>query len=154
MNRRLLFLIVICLVCRPAVARIGETDAEVANRYGAPTDVKNGYYPNHKLRLYEFNGFTILVHFYNGISQSEAFQKAGKEEMTDNEVLGLMRANAGSGRWEATYADQRIAEFKSGDERYAMCEKGIGYLLMETVAFKSWLAKAKAAAEQQNMSGF
>jgi hypothetical protein len=154
MKIHLLLIALICLCYRCALACIGETEAQIAGRYGSPTAVKDGYAPNHKLQLYEFSGYTILVHFIGGKSQSEAFQKARREEMSPTEIATLLKANAISGEWEPTWSNDRFSEFRLGDRLYAGCEPGIGYLVIETFVFKEWVKKAKTASERQSLGGF
>jgi hypothetical protein len=90
--------IVLCLVLS-AQGRLGETPEQIATRHGAPIksyrDIKGrlGY-------IYHSRGYSIIVQFTNGISQSEVFSKDDDVEITQAEWDAMMAENAPPGeKW-------------------------------------------------------
>lgn len=93
-----IFLTTLCLAVS-ADARLGDTAAKVTERYGKPSqtyrDVKGriGY-------IHRSDGWIILVHYIDGISQSEVYAKENDAELTESELQAKLSAKASGDKWE------------------------------------------------------
>jgi hypothetical protein len=79
-------------------ARIGETEAQIAARYGQsigdiPTEAFG------KVRGFMQPGYVVGVAFVNGVSEMEMFSKNDQSEMSANEIENLLETN-GAGEWK------------------------------------------------------
>ena len=82
-----------------ASARIGETEEEIAARYGKPVaDIPTQAFGN--VRGFKSNEYIVGVAFVNGVSNMEMFSKTDQSDMTATEIKNLLQAN-GPGEWKA-----------------------------------------------------
>ena len=79
-----------------AFARIGDTTEQADKSYGRPLETTRNNVEN---RRYAFHGYTVIVSFEGGISQCEVYQRSDNYRMTEAEIRGWLRANAGSSEW-------------------------------------------------------
>jgi hypothetical protein len=82
-----------------AHARLGETPAQVAARFGTCIDstiIKNGADAGLDLRQFNKQGFTILV-WFEGVSVAEDYQTC---RLTENQIETLLSDNCGGYHWK------------------------------------------------------
>src|SRR5438552_7496697 len=86
------------LLVSSSVARIGETEAQIEQRYGQPVPAAN---PQPDRKVYKFKGFTISVVFRDGKSWQEQIWKGEDMSMEPSVIKAFLAANAPSGtHWE------------------------------------------------------
>lgn len=83
----------------PAHAVIGETESQIAKRYGKtigdiPTEAFG------PCRGFMLPGYVVGVALMNGVSSMEMFSKNDQSEMTPKEIETLFKAN-GPGEWKS-----------------------------------------------------
>ena len=82
-----------------ASARIGETEAEIAARYGTSLgDIPTQAFG--KVRAFMSSGYVVGVAFVNGVSNMEMFSKTDQSDMTATQIKDLLKAN-GTDEWKA-----------------------------------------------------
>lgn len=84
-----------------AAARIGETEAEIKARYGAPIFTLPSQDDAGLTKCYLSDGFSIAVTYVAGRSAREMLAKADKSEITEKEINRLLEANSGGSSWNA-----------------------------------------------------
>ncbi len=84
-----------------AAARIGETEAEIKARYGAPILTLPAQDDAGLTKCYLSDGFSIAVTYVAGRSAREMLAKADKSEITEKEINRLLQANSGGSSWHA-----------------------------------------------------
>lgn len=117
-----------------AFARIGETETQIAKRFGAPiTSLKESGCVS---RAYVFQGFHVLVSFENGISSGESYSHSNGMPLLEPEIRTLLQANSGSGTWRTVSAEGFTTIYKSSDrQRVASYEALERKLLITTQGF-------------------
>src|SRR5579862_4624700 len=81
-----------------ALARIGETEAEIEARYGKsfPVEATNGL----PTKVYTFGGMLIRVVYLDGKSAVEHYSHDGSNDaLSDNEISKILDANGGGKKW-------------------------------------------------------
>jgi hypothetical protein len=134
----------VALTTSSLFARIGETEAECAARYGEP--VKKG--SNHSL-LCQKSDLNIFITFFDGKADAIAYWKIAKgKPLSENEVEILLNNNSGGVPWKkrAVISMDREWETENG-ELLATYDTGEHMLMVGT---KDYLArqKAKRAAKE------
>ena len=99
--KRIIFALLITAALLPAsraVARVGETEAQVEARYGKPyaRDVQRG-----SLRLFAYrkDDMEIGVIYQDGKSAAELYSKRDKSALSDTEIRVLLDANSAGASW-------------------------------------------------------
>lgn len=93
------------LLAIPAYARIGETVQEIQTRYGKALKGVKAEYPATVAGIYEKNGFSIIVGFYQNKSYYEQFKKidltkkAPALPIDQLEQETLLKANCSGCNW-------------------------------------------------------
>ena len=87
-----------------AFARLGETEAEIATRYGkstggAPADIVAAYSPAAPVRTYEKAGLRIYVAFLDGRSVAEVYGRLDGAAIADADRAPLLEANRSGSAW-------------------------------------------------------
>ncbi len=106
--RTLCLTLAIVAFARPVQARLGESEAESQNRYGAPKPELIG--PQEKPLLegakqlaYSFEGWRIRVAFLNDAAVRVEYlhipESGGLKKMSDKEVQGILEAEKGRFSW-------------------------------------------------------
>ncbi len=72
------------------MARIGETEQQIAERYGQPYETANGYVANHKTRMYDAKNYRIMVDFVDGKSACEDFMSKDRHAFSATETSTLV----------------------------------------------------------------
>jgi hypothetical protein len=90
--------LVFILVSLPALARLGETNVQIMQRYGP---VQKRYDDGTSLwhAGYLFKDYAILVYYTNNISQAECVSPVSARTISDDEREELMKNIGGSGNW-------------------------------------------------------
>jgi hypothetical protein len=142
------------LLAVPSFARIGETEAQIEKRYGAPQDtIKNSY---GKRCRYRFGGFYVFVDFEHGISQMEVYQKKDWSVITPTETVSLLSANSGGAKWtnpELVDGDY-IAHTTSRPRRVAVYHPGSRDLMSTSKDYIDRAADSINAIARKKMEGF
>ncbi len=97
--RTLAQLFLLACICGSVEARLGDTATKVEERYGKPVEI----YRDVKGRIghvHRSDGWIVLVHYIDGVSQSEVYAKEGDAELSDSELQAKLSANASGGKWE------------------------------------------------------
>ena len=71
----LILFVSLILTANASFAKIGESEAQVDDRYGKPAGKWDDYLGYKK--LYHWRGYNVMVTFFDGVSQREMFDKAG-----------------------------------------------------------------------------
>jgi hypothetical protein len=90
-----------------AFARIGETEAQIENRYGKPISSS----PSTKGYLY--NDFFIIVTFDNCVSGIETFERRNRAPLSDVEIGSLLEANGGGTKWDEPIRNRFEVHYKA-----------------------------------------
>ena len=90
--------LVLILVSLPAVARLGETNVQIWQRYGR---VQKRYEDGTNLwhAGYLFKNYAIIVYYTNNISEAECFSPVSARTIGDDERKELMKEIGGDGNW-------------------------------------------------------
>lgn len=92
-----------CLVAITAVARLGETDAEISKRYGAlQKRIEDG--TNKWKGAYLFKDYKIMVSFETNRSVTEMLAPLNNRKFEPAEVTALRDAIGGAGAWTERYS--------------------------------------------------
>lgn len=99
-----------------AQARIGETEAELAQRYGKPVRMIKTASGDEAAQVYRFHGFEITVTIDDaGQCQAEWYKKLDGAALEASEILALAKANAGNQPCSKTENLTETVGFMCGD---------------------------------------
>lgn len=83
-------------------ARLGESEADIQNRYGNPIALLPSRAGDTGLtKCYSAKGLIVSVTFVNGGSAREIFTKTDKSSMSPGEIQNMLKANVGDSPWKA-----------------------------------------------------
>jgi hypothetical protein len=108
-----------------AFARIGETEAQIENRYGRSASSFRS------TKGYFYKDFFIIVTFDNGVSGIETYEKRNGTPMSAAEIRKLLEANGGGTKWhepihngfEFQYKEKtRFAEYNAATNTLTIAE--------------------------------
>lgn len=141
MTLRIITLVAATFLASSALARIGETDAQIELRYGQPVPAAN---PQPDRKVYKYKGFTIVVVYLDGRSNQEQIWKGEATSMEPSVIKGLLAANASAGtRWERYGGDN---SWKRSDGK-AMADVIAGTFTVSAIK-KGQLEKAEKMVDQ------
>jgi hypothetical protein len=107
MNRKSVLVVAAVAIASGALARIGETKAELEARYKAPAKVVPGpaFVDGQSCAMYTNAGFMVFVQFQRGRSAHEMYQKTGPKPgefpaISPTELAGILKANSAGAKWE------------------------------------------------------
>jgi hypothetical protein len=171
---RLFLALVSCAALR-ASARLDESEAESAQRYGAP--MKTLEDPLHYTPLfdgaichtYQFQGWTIRVAFINDravrITYSKIITKDVKPAIQDDELQAILAGEAGGGQWRKVapssgggFQQAMLAavlqskEFVNTNGNHAQMDNPFYNLTLETPMAKAFIQARAAAKERQRQN--
>jgi hypothetical protein len=153
------------LVTTTAYARLGETVQEVETRYGKPLRNFKSESPATVAKVYEKNGFRIIVGFYQDKSYYEQFWKPDPKKpnsflpISETERETLLRANCAGCQWE-----KNTPIFTSGGDYYettynrsdglvrATYDDGAGRLMFTIRSLQKEIEDKQR--EKENLKGF
>ena len=153
-------IISMALVASSAFGRIGETEQEVEARYGSPQTVTGSRTDElgNEVRAYKFHDFWVVVSFVKGISESETFSKAKRDEKLERkEIEAILAVYANPAvKWEPSelaIASKGFDEHTSDGRLYAVHISGYSLIVMTTNYKQQRLASAKKR-EEERLKGF
>jgi hypothetical protein len=91
-------ILLLLALCLPALARLGESNVEIRQRYG-PVLKRIEQGTNTWMGCYMFKEYTVGVVFKNNVSQCEILQPVEQRKFTDDEADALLAGIAGKGKW-------------------------------------------------------
>ena len=112
MKQTLAAILTIAVLVPCAQARIGETAAEIATRYGEGKKSRDRLAGAETFK-YQKNGFTIEVIFSNGKSIWEIFHRDDKD-ISDDEIKEILKLNADNHGWRE---DKKAKRWIRGDKK-------------------------------------
>jgi hypothetical protein len=140
------------LLTMPAWARLGETEDQCVSRYGAAIKtIQAGEKGPYKSLIFLKNEYYLAVEFIDGKAGLIYFTKAGRPDLSDNEIQVLLDANSGGQKW--TKSDQvSINPLWTRDDgaiaQYKTLEKTLALYSKEMLAA---MEQAKRDAEKRNL---
>ena len=102
------------LTAATASARIGETAAEIENRYGKPGPSVGTDELGHQTSQYLFSGYKIIVTFVGGKSEREKYSKEDESRLWTDDINSLLTMNVTNG---ATWKNTVSGKWKSSDDK-------------------------------------
>lgn len=109
------------LLAAPAFARIGETEAQCAARYGQVVSQVSSTKPDAHGNVYTVGNFRVAIYFLNGKASCILVSKFDKSLFTRDELEILMGANSGGLQWikisDIGKPPHTLQEFARTDER-------------------------------------
>lgn len=145
-------LLSVCCLVSTASARIGETPAECAARYGEPVS----FDADEQSQTFRKGDMMIVAYFYEGLCSQILFTKLERgEELSDNEIEVLLDANGGGRKWKprTTFGVDRFWDAEDGD-RLAQYAAGNDILVICTSAHLERDEAKRKKAEREKLNGF
>ncbi|MFZ4394181.1 MAG: hypothetical protein ACOYOU_00985 [Kiritimatiellia bacterium] len=151
-----LFVAIAVLLPAYSFARIGETPEQCKTRYGSPlsTNEIGGL-------LFRKGPLLFQVTFFEGKCDSIIFNKEEKNvlgkpaEMSDNEIVIILKANGGDRKWKALPVSPTMKVWKTEDGTitavYTFFENGLAIITEEYV--KRQMA-SESAKDKKGLEGF
>lgn len=92
-------LFVFACITANAFGVLGETEDDLAKRYGKQTKTGSSSLPGVSIRGYTYGSYTVIVGVLNGRAAYEMYAKRDGTKITPNDVAALMNANANGHMW-------------------------------------------------------
>src|SRR5437899_8353913 len=129
-----------------AYARIGETEDAIAQRYGKPIILKDGYNARHKIGSYEFKNYAITVDFIDGRSAREYFKTKDRTPLSAEERQVILAANGDLNQWVLTAGNEVVNywDYRLGGTLSAFFDDRRCSALLELAGTQAFLERAKA----------
>ncbi|MDD3887052.1 MAG: hypothetical protein PHI35_09275 [Victivallaceae bacterium] len=152
MKNFLIAAVVIILGAETASARLGETEAQIAERYGSPSRCKPGMFsPADFVNVYKANGFTIFVAFQNDASVLEMFSRADGGQISPEEFATLRAANSYGMSWQDLDGNAWRRSDSAAVAELDFQKKSVTFL---SQYFVNRVAASKREAAKKTLSGF
>jgi hypothetical protein len=95
-----LLIVILAVTLNPQLfARLGNTEAQIAELYGTPVDSglpdKNGITTNR----YQKGDYIVLVQFLRDLSIAESYTRVDKQEFSEKELSTLLQGSYTGGEW-------------------------------------------------------
>ncbi|MBI4026402.1 MAG: hypothetical protein HY360_15560 [Verrucomicrobia bacterium] len=136
-------------------ARLGETEEQIAIRYGKPVKTLASTKPVTAARFYRKSGYLILVRFMDGKSCYESFKKEPKNDFSAVEIDTLLKANAGTSSWKMRSPDPVNPSWERMDgdalARYGTAEKRLS---IENRAHSEGMEAEKNQRQKKQLEDF
>jgi hypothetical protein len=99
--KRLVLILVVCLSVLPSSwALLGDTEAEAAARYGQPSSHTADPQKDKQTRIYEYQGYRVIITFEQGRSTSEGFfSLKATGAFSEDTIKELLREHAAGQSW-------------------------------------------------------
>jgi hypothetical protein len=146
----LLTLVTTLAAASAALARVGETRAQVQARYGLPDLIMDPDELGNNQARYSFNEFTITIAFVNGRSERERYWKNGQKPLLDEEITLLLAANVGEG---TTWKMEKKHLWKRSDGKMVAVFFG-DFLDILTTSYDDALRTGRTKKENDKLKGF
>jgi hypothetical protein len=105
MFRSIVTTFVFAILCSPAWARIGETEAQITTRYGQSIgDIPTEFFG--PVRGFATPEFVVGVKLVNGASAMEMISKNDQAEMTPQEIEALLKKHGADAQWNVDRFDK------------------------------------------------
>lgn len=82
-----------------ALGVLGDTEDELAGRYGKQTKTGNSSLPGVTIRGYNYGGYMVIVGMLNGRAAYEMYTKRDGTKISPTDVTALMNANGSGHTW-------------------------------------------------------
>jgi len=92
-------LLAFACIASNAFGVLGETEDDLARRYGKQTKTGSSSLPGVTIRGYTYGSYTVIVGMLNGRAAYEMYSKKDGTKITPNDVAVLMNANASGHTW-------------------------------------------------------
>jgi hypothetical protein len=150
-------IIFLAIFRKTGVARIGETEVQVENRYGKSISklIDDGAL---KSRGYSSGGFLIVVEFEKGVSQMEIFAKPDRSELSETEITILLEANKDGFNWlghpDEAFGGHRSWCSTDKRSRVAYYEENIPNLVISSMDYVDRRTERQRAKERDKLKDF
>jgi len=101
-------------IAAPVYGSLGESDAQLASRYGIVQAEDTNPYDGLVTKCYSHDGLWIRARFLKGCSQSEAFFKLDKSALSGSAITALLDANDLGGTWTSIYKSENVERWILG----------------------------------------
>ncbi len=145
-------LLSVCCLVSTASARIGETPAECAARYGEPVS----FDADDQSQTFRKGNMMVVAYFHEGRCDMIVFSKLGRgEELSDNEIEVLLDANGGGRKWKRR-AVFSIDEIWDTDDNELIAQRATanGMLFILTRAHYERDETKRKREEREKLNGF
>ena len=121
MKRILLLTLILCVtVSARILAALGDSESQIADLFGKPTDQgfpdKNGVTTN----MYQKGDYIILVQFLRRYSIAESYTRRDKHEFSDKELSALLEGSSNGREWNKD--PNKLAWEREDHKARAWCE--------------------------------
>ena len=93
-------ILIVWVASFPALGRIGETEAQITERYGKPSVVGEPEADGLRGSRYHFGPFSIVVFFSGGISVTDNYRMTDGSKFSTEQAVPIMKANGGAQAWK------------------------------------------------------
>lgn len=87
------------LAAHPLHATLGETETQIAKRYGKPLAPPMGHTNRDMIEFFHYKDYEVSVTFIDGQSQRETFLRNDKKAIPEVEVQAILDANKDGTKW-------------------------------------------------------
>ena len=121
MKRILLLTLILCVtVSARILAALGDSESQIADLFGKPTDQhspdKNGITTN----IYQKGDYIILVQFLRHYSIAESYTRVDKHEFSDKELSAFLEGSSNGRQWNKD--PSKLLWERSDHKATARCE--------------------------------
>lgn len=151
MKKIVIALVLMLVIGRSALARVGEFWEDVEKRYGHQsfTGLKDPF--GNRQFVYEFKDFLIVVTYIDKISVCEEFTKKEKtDRISKEEIDTILAANAPAG---ATWKSDNLLRWTSSDGKLVAIH-GLRELQIATKEYTEKIAAHNKAEREDKLKGF
>ena len=131
--------------CVPAFANLGETDAQINARYGAPVGQSRNGMEGLELRRYSTGDKSITVMFLGGRSECEIIEKQCPLDFSSEERDAILDSNRSGARWSMTHQNRNSSRWVLNFAApVAMASVSSNEILIDTVKFGEFVEQRTA----------
>ena len=130
-----------------AFARIGETEAQIENRYGRSASSFRS------TKQYFYRDFFIIITFDNGVSGIETYEKRNGAPMSAVEIRRLLEANGGGTKWHEPIRNGIEFQYKE-KTRFAEYNAVTNTLTIAEYSALNRINARNQTLDTQKMNGF
>jgi len=150
MRNFVLLLALVGIAAAPLHARLGETEEQIAKRYGEPVkkesdNLKEGAFK----AFYEAHTYSIEVTFIDGLSALEYFKRDYEPKLTEEEITSLLQANCGSSKWVLKSNGNDVRDYVLEDGK-AHASTSKNTFCVESIVWKEAFLQSIDKAKKEN----